>query len=180
MVDIWRLQHPSDRDYSFYSHVHRSYARIDYFIADSRLISNINHTKYHNIIISNHSHVTLNLRLCSSRQAYSWRFNPYLLEDQDFKTHITMHISQILDTNDNGEVNDTTLWETLKVYIRGQIISYEATLKRTQRGRLLLFLFLRGKSMRGRVEPTMNYGSPWGVAAEQVKEKSILFIFKSS
>lgn len=74
--------------------------------------------------------------MCLPRQAYSWRFNPYLLEDQAFKTHITTHISQFLETNDNGEVNDTILWETLKVHIRRQIISYEATLKKTKRGRL--------------------------------------------
>lgn len=131
---MWRLHHPHDCDDSFYSHVHRSYTRIDYFLVDSRLISNVTHTKYHNII-SDHSPINIDLKLCS-RQAYSWRFNPYLLEDQAFKTHITTHISLFIETNDNGEVNDATLWETLKAYIRGQIISYEATLKKTKRGRL--------------------------------------------
>ena len=136
VVDVWRLQHPSDRDYSFYSHVHRSYTRIDYFLVDSRLISNIDHTKYHSIIISDHSPITLKLQLSLPRQAYSWRFNPFLLTDQAFKEYITLHISQFLEINDNGEVNDSILWETLKVYIRGQIIAYEATLKRSRRGRL--------------------------------------------
>jgi len=42
-----------------------------------------------------------------------------------------LHISQFLEISDNGEVNDSILWETLKVYNMGQIISYEATLKRT-------------------------------------------------
>lgn len=81
VVDIWRLQHPHDRDYSFYSHVHRSYTWIDYFLVDSTFISNVTHTKYHNIIISDHRPVNFDLKLCSPRQAYSWCFNPYLLED---------------------------------------------------------------------------------------------------
>lgn len=33
-------------------------------------------------------------------------------------------------------MNDTILWETLIAYIRGHIISYEATLKKTKRVRL--------------------------------------------
>lgn len=41
LVDIWRLQHPTDKDYSFYSHVHKSYSRIDYFLIDSKLIPNV-------------------------------------------------------------------------------------------------------------------------------------------
>lgn len=136
VVDIWRLQHPSERDYSFYSHVHRSYTWIDHFLVDSRLISNIDHTKYHSTIISDHSPVILKFQLLFPRQAYSWRFNPSLLTDQTFKEYFTLHILQLLEINDNGEVNDSILWETLKVYIRGQIISYEATLKRNKQGRL--------------------------------------------
>lgn len=40
-ADIWRLQHPSVRDYSFFSPVHKSYTRIDYFLVDSKLIPNV-------------------------------------------------------------------------------------------------------------------------------------------
>lgn len=41
-----------------------------------------------------------------------------------------MHISLFLKTNDKGKVKDTTLWETFKVYMIGQIISYEAIQKK--------------------------------------------------
>uniref|UniRef100_A0AAR2KHB0 exodeoxyribonuclease III n=1 Tax=Pygocentrus nattereri TaxID=42514 RepID=A0AAR2KHB0_PYGNA len=59
LVDIWRLQHPTDRDYSFFSQRHKSYSRIDYFLLDSNLISNVISTKYHNILISDHSPTSL-------------------------------------------------------------------------------------------------------------------------
>lgn len=76
-------------------------------LSDSRLISNINLNKYHNIILSAHGPVNLSLKLSSPWQAYSWRFNPHLLKDQAFKTHITSQITQYLENNDNGEVKDT-------------------------------------------------------------------------
>lgn len=59
-----------------------------------------------------------------------------LLADPTFNEHINNQISLFLETNDNGEVNDSTLWETLKAYIRGQIISFEARKNKIRQGRL--------------------------------------------
>lgn len=33
LIDIWRLMHPTDRDYTFHSHVHNVYTRIDFFFS---------------------------------------------------------------------------------------------------------------------------------------------------
>lgn len=54
IVDIWRLHHPADKEYSFSSHVHKSYSRIDYFLIDSKLLPNVSASKYHNMPISDH------------------------------------------------------------------------------------------------------------------------------
>lgn len=37
VLDIWRTTNPSGRDYSFYSPVHNSYSRIEYFLVDAKL-----------------------------------------------------------------------------------------------------------------------------------------------
>lgn len=34
MCEAWRFLHPTDRQYSFYSHVHQTYSRIDYYFLD--------------------------------------------------------------------------------------------------------------------------------------------------
>lgn len=56
--DGWRLQHPSSREYSFYSPVHHSYSRIDLFLTSNSIISQISDSKIHPIIISDHAPVT--------------------------------------------------------------------------------------------------------------------------
>lgn len=92
MVDIWRLQHPTDRDFSFYSHVHKSYTRIDYFLISSELLPSITNSTYHNILISDHSPVSLQFKDILSKQKYRWRFNPLLLNDHSFTEHMTARI----------------------------------------------------------------------------------------
>lgn len=57
--DGWRLQHPLAREYTFYSNVHQTYSRIDFFLTSNSIIPNIIETKIHPINISDHSPVTL-------------------------------------------------------------------------------------------------------------------------
>lgn len=46
LTDIWRLQHPTNCDYSFYSRVHTLYTRIDYLLANSPLSLCVSDSKY--------------------------------------------------------------------------------------------------------------------------------------
>ncbi len=114
MVYIWRTQHPDKREYSFYSHVHQSFTRIDYFIVEAGSISNISNTQYHNRHISDHSPVTMQLQLSASKPKFSQRFNPLFLSSPSFKEYMTKNLRHFLEINDKGEVSDFTLWEALK------------------------------------------------------------------
>lgn len=136
LVDIWRLGHPTDRDYSFFSQMHKSFSRIDYFLIDSKLISNVIASKYHNILISDHSPTSLVLDLNYKKQQFTWSLHPSLFSDASFCQYISTKISEFLESNDNSEVTDSTLWETFKVVIRGHIISFESSLKKERRKRL--------------------------------------------
>ena len=53
-----------------------------------------------------------------------WRFNSLLLADSEFCEFISTSIDDFLFFNQNDSTSYSLLWETLKSYIRGQIISY--------------------------------------------------------
>lgn len=90
LVEIWRIQHATDRDYSYYSHVHKSYSRIDYFLVDSQLISRVIETKYHSILISDHSPLIMAFDLSLPKQSGS-----------TFVDYATIKLEEFLEFNDN-------------------------------------------------------------------------------
>lgn len=125
--DPWRLLHNDTRAYSFYSHVHHTYSRIDYFCIDKELLPSIDSIEYSAIVISDHSPILLDFRFDSpSAGTPQWRFNTSLLSNDGFCSTITQAIKYFLFFNQSEEINASLLWETLKATIRGQIISYSS------------------------------------------------------
>ena len=137
LLDIWRLQHPNDKDFSFFSSVHKSYTRIDYFLTDATLTSDIISSKYHDIIISDHSPVELKINIGRTKTAFNWRFNPLLLNNIQFRQQTASRITEYFHENDTPEVNDSTLWEAFKAVIRGHIIAHEAKIKKDKKKELI-------------------------------------------
>ena len=133
-TDPWRVSHPNDRQYSFYSHVHKTYSRIDYFFIDKMLLSSVISTEYSPIVNSDHSPVILNLNFAAQHKAtYSWKLDSTLLSDNIFCNRIARSIDLFVETNKNEHTSPTTIWETLKAYLRGQIISYTAHTRKNQK-----------------------------------------------
>lgn len=133
LIDLWRFINPSGRDYSFFSAVHNSHSRIDYFLIDAQLVSFTTNVKYHTISISDHSPLTFNLYLDGADPpSRSWRLNPYLLTNKEFCGFIQAQIKLYFETNDTPEVTSCTLWEAFKAYLRGCVISYEAAKKKEE------------------------------------------------
>lgn len=76
------------------------------------------------------------MKLALPKQRY-WRFNPWLLTDQEFIKYMATRFEEFLETNDTGDVSDFTLWEALRVVMQGHTISFEASKKREQHRRLV-------------------------------------------
>lgn len=122
--DIWRDMNPKVLKYSCYSHTHKSYSRIDYFLVSANLSYKIKDCHYDNILISDHSPNSLiyeDLRL--KRDPPRWRFKQKWLLDSEFIPFIDNQINIFFDTN-RDETSPCSRWEAFKAYIRGQIISF--------------------------------------------------------
>lgn len=61
--DPWRFFNPSGKVFSFFSHVHHTFTRIDYFLVDNRFLPSVSSCSYEAIVISDHSPVTMNVQL---------------------------------------------------------------------------------------------------------------------
>lgn len=135
-IDPWRFTHPQSRQYSFFSHAHRSFSRIDYFIMDKNLISSLRSIQYLPITVSDHSAVVLDLRFDLRPKNFRyWRLDPLLLMDEKFCKQISDSITFFCDTNKHKETSPALLWDTLKAFLRGKIISYASYANKQRRVR---------------------------------------------
>lgn len=115
--------------FKFYSSVHKTYSRIDFFLIDSRLLQYVVSAEYHNRLLSDHAPVSLNLRIKFSRGNFAWKFD-MLLNNVKFYEYLSNKFTWFLENNDKGDVSDSVLWETMKAVIRGDIIAYQTAKNR--------------------------------------------------
>ena len=138
LTDIWRFQFPYARAYSFFSNVHPTY--IYYFLVDNRLLPKVKNISYSNIVISDHSAILLDLNMPNRPPPNRiWRLNPLLLADDKFVEVISNQIQFFQETNTTPKVSYATIWETLKVYIRGQIIAHSSQMKKEKKIQIIWY-----------------------------------------
>ena len=57
LVDSWRKLNPDTKQLSFFSPVHKSYSRTDFFLLNNNLLPHVTNSQYHSIAVSDHSPV---------------------------------------------------------------------------------------------------------------------------
>lgn len=137
LTDPWRTMYPSRKTFSFFSHVHRSYTRIDFFLLDNRLLHDVLSCEYHSIVISDHAPVSLHIHFSQGRPPTKfWRFNSHLLSEPKFKDFVASQIQLFFEINDTQDTSTDILWESFKAYLRGQIISFISGFRKSERSKL--------------------------------------------
>ncbi|CAJ0938039.1 unnamed protein product [Ranitomeya imitator] len=119
--DYWRYSHASERDYTFYSSRHSTFATL----------SRCRSATIGLITWSDHAPITLSLTLAhQANPAFRWRLNDALLLNGEVLDRISSELEHYFQINDNGEVSDESLWLAHKVVIRGVLLQQASYLKR--------------------------------------------------
>ncbi|CAH2221702.1 glucocorticoid modulatory element-binding 1 [Pelobates cultripes] len=140
LVDVWRLQHPLTVDFTFFSHPHTSYSRIDMFLTSPSLIPLLHKTSIGQITWSDHADITLSVQLPQASRQWHWRLNPTLLHVPHIQENIRQAIQTFFATNKGSVPSDSMLWAAHKAVIRGTLIAEGTAHKKRKLAQLSLHL----------------------------------------
>ena len=131
LCDPWRSLNPTTKAFSFFSHIHRTYSRIDFFLADNRLLHWVNSGENHSIVITDHAPTSAVINFPNHSPPHiQWKLSHFLLNNSRFKTFFQEEIANFFQTNDTPVVTRSTLWEACKAYLRGQAILFASRQKK--------------------------------------------------
>lgn len=99
MYDAWRAKHPSVRDFTYYSNVHRTYSRIDLALVDRWTLASIEKIDILPMTWSDHSPLWLSWRVGDRRVLPGpWRLGRNALSQEGTRQTIQDTISSFLES----------------------------------------------------------------------------------
>lgn len=131
LIDVWRLQHSGERDYTFYSNPHKTYTRIYFFLISHTQLHAVQNTVIGNRTWSDHAPIFLTYALSQtlSQKHRFWCLNESLLQIPEVLTDVTKELNLYFQTNNIPGCDPNTLWEAHKVVIRGVLVKHGSPIK---------------------------------------------------
>uniref|UniRef100_A0A8C5PD18 Reverse transcriptase domain-containing protein n=1 Tax=Leptobrachium leishanense TaxID=445787 RepID=A0A8C5PD18_9ANUR len=131
--DGWRSLNPLEREYTFFSSVHRTYSRLDYILVSHHCFLDVVDVRIGVRTWSDHAPVTMTIKSPLFRPRMgSWRFNTSLLLDPQFCQEVSTTIQNYFAENLTPEISETVVWEAHKAVLRGTIIAKASTIKKSR------------------------------------------------
>lgn len=131
MIDIWRIQHQTVKNYSYYSNIHYTYQRIDYFLVSQIGLMMMPSSNIGNFLWSDHAPVFLELAATQGRKPLgAWRLNDNLLKDDKCEKEIRQRVKEFLQIHEIDNTSIPIQWETLKCVLWRLFIKHGTRLKK--------------------------------------------------
>uniref|UniRef100_A0A3P9MD87 exodeoxyribonuclease III n=1 Tax=Oryzias latipes TaxID=8090 RepID=A0A3P9MD87_ORYLA len=132
LIDVWRILNPHKKDYTHYSASHKVHSRIDYFFISKSDIGRVEECKIEGADVSDHNILHMKINILNRKKQTTWRLNVGILNTEANIKDIKTDIKQYLEENDNGAVDPTVLWDTLKAVMRGKLIAKTTWLRKNR------------------------------------------------
>lgn len=129
LIDIWRSQHLNIKNFTWSSSSEQPIlCRLDYFLISNSLSGRIDSSDISHGFRSDHSLVSFSINPQVSRGPGFWKLNTSLLQDEKY---IDM-VKNVIDKTkqDCRSNNPNTIWEMIKLNVRGSTIKYASMKKK--------------------------------------------------
>ncbi len=158
--DVFRKQNPTERQYSFFSKVHKTQSRLDRIYTDPAMTACCTRYDFHTVPYSDHRIVKVEFNmdpLFEPRGPSYWKMNATLLQDKDLRNCIESIIKHSSILQQKGETVLKT-WEELKiVFKQGMQTKSKKHAAVAQRTRMDIELKLRHVKYALAINPTDRY-----------------------
>lgn len=141
LIDAWRLCNPTLREYTFYSPMHGTQSRLDYFFVSHNVSQSLIAADIGSILISDHAPTTIQLDILQKPStSRKWRFNNALLLDPVFVSSFASFIQEYFETNQSDSLPFHIVWGAFKASARDFIINFTSKKRREARERTQILL----------------------------------------
>ena len=134
LIDICGTFHPKTTEYTFFSGVHGTFARMDHVLGHRSSLGGFGKVGIVSSIFSDCSTMRLdiNYRKRSVKSAGAWRLHNTLLSGGVITEEIKGEVGEYLKTNDSGDTMAQNLWDAAKAVLRGKFIAIQAYIKKQE------------------------------------------------
>ena len=134
LTDTYRVFHPKEAKYTFFSNAHKRFTKIDHMIGHKTCQNKFKKIEIISSIFSDHEGLKLetNPKGKNPKHSKSWRLKSMLLNNEWVKNKIKEEIKKFLETNKNELTTTQNLWDTAKAVLRGKFIAIQAYLKKIE------------------------------------------------
>lgn len=121
---LWRIHHPIDKEYTFYSLSHMTFSRNDYIFVTQATLNLVELIDIKDIVISDHTPVMLEIRDPTPPLPIKALAIPVPLSNPTKLPEFLREWDLYLDLNQAHTTDRTLFWEVGKAYMKGLIIAY--------------------------------------------------------
>ena len=138
LVDIWRVQHPQIKRFTWRRRRPNIQCRLDFFLVSNTIGTNVIETDILPGYKTDHSLITISLSTHSNpRGPGFWKLNTSFLSDNNYIKLVKQTISNVSKQYEHdNEVDEILLWEMIKMQIRADSITYAKQKNKERKNRV--------------------------------------------